>query len=73
VFLLCIVREGAQKQGKDHRELLCRACHDALEDDLIAKNISGWDHLSKALVLALGQLGYDEGEIRRSTEDYRDY
>jgi hypothetical protein len=47
---------------------LCRKCHDSVERDFMAKGFSGWDHLSQALLLALGQSGFDDEEMKTLKE-----
>lgn len=67
--LLHVVVSGvASKDGTAPTLTLCRGCHDSIERDLISKNISGWDHFSKALFLAMGQSGFNDDEMKTLKE-----
>lgn len=63
--LLHVVLSGLRSEERAAPTLLlCRACHNAVERDLASKGVTGWDHLSEALIFALGQSGFDDDEMK---------
>jgi hypothetical protein len=68
LYLLHVVNTKPTSQvGSTPTLILCRECHDSVEPELLSKGITGWDHLAHALVLAIGQSGFDDGEIKTLT------
>jgi hypothetical protein len=67
--LLHVVASGIVTEDKPSPTVtLCRKCHDAVEKAFRAEGFSGWDHLSQALLLALGRSGFDDGEMQTLKE-----